>query len=240
MRPQGRSPNLLQSFNHAFDGLVHVFRHQRNLRIHFVAAILVLLACLFFDVSRLEFMAVLIAITFVLIAEMLNSAIEAAIDLSTTETDPRARVAKDVAAGAVLVASVNALVVAYFVFADKLSHVSAGVLYSLRRSPVYLTFVALALAVLIVIVIKATLGKGKALSGGLPSGHAAVAFGGWTAVTYISADTSYGILLSAVTFVMALLTAQSRVESGIHSVVEVALGAVLGIIVATAVFQLWF
>lgn len=219
---------------------MHVFRHQRNMRIHFVAAIVVLVASLFFDLTRLELLAVFIAITFVLMAELINTAVEETIDLVVSEPDPRARVAKDVAAGAVLVAAANALVVAYFVFSDKLTNLSAEVLNALRRSPAHLTFVALVLVVLLVIIIKASQGRGRLLSGGLPSGHAAVAFAGWTAVTFISAGTQYGVLLSAVAFFMALLTAQGRVEAGIHHSREVVFGAILGILVATLIFQLWF
>jgi diacylglycerol kinase (ATP) len=229
---------LLRSFNHAFNGLVYVFRHQRNMRIHFVLALLVLVGSLFFELTRAELLAVFAAITFVFVSEMLNTALEAVIDLVTSEYDPRAKVAKDVAAGAVLVSAVNALVVAYFVFADKAASVSANTLSTIRRSPTHLTFVTLLVVVLVIIIVKATTHKGKPLSGGLPSGHAALAFAGWMAVTFISAGHEYHILLSALTFLMASLTAQTRVESGIHTPLEVVLGALLGAALATLAFQL--
>lgn len=232
--------SLLESFSYAFQGLVHVFRHQRNMQIHFGLSFLVLLAGLFFRLTRLELVAVFFAISLVLIAEMLNTALEAAIDLATSSYDPKAKIAKDVAAGAVLIAAINSLVVAYFVFADKVAFVSADVLEKVRMSPSHLTFVALILVVLLVIVLKARSGRLRALSGGLPSGHAAVAFAGWTAITFIVGGERYGVLVSVVTFFMAVLTAQSRVEAHIHTTREVALGAVLGILVTTLVFQLWF
>jgi diacylglycerol kinase (ATP) len=209
------------------------------MRIHFMLAVLVLLASLFFELSRLELLAVFAAITFVLTAEMLNTAIEWAVDLFTSEFDPRAKVAKDVAAGAVLVAAINSLLVAYFVFADEAASLSTNLLTSVRRSPTHLTFVTLLLVVLVTIVVKAGTGRrGRLLSGGLPSGHAAVAFAGWMAVTFITAGHPYHILLSALTFFMAMLTAQSRVESGIHTPAEVGLGALLGAILSTLIFQL--
>jgi diacylglycerol kinase (ATP) len=227
---------LLRSFNHAFQGLVHVVRYQRNMRIHIAVAFFVLLASLFFDLSRLELVMVIITISMVFMAELLNSAVEAVVDIITDQFDPRARIAKDVAAGAVLVAAINALVVAYLVFADKFSRFSLDLLGAVRRSPTHLTFVALAA----VIAIKAAKGRESLLSGGLPSGHAALAFAGWAAVTFVSAQARQGILVSAIAFIMAALVAQSRVEAGIHSVLEVALGAVLGIVVTTLIFQLWF
>jgi diacylglycerol kinase (ATP) len=74
----------------------------------------------------------------------------------------------------------------------------------------------------------------------LPSGHAAVAFAGWAAVTFVTASVRPGLLVSAIAFGMAVLVAQSRVETGIHSVLEVVLGAILGIVVTMLIFQLWF
>lgn len=230
--------SLLQSFNHAFEGLVHVFRNQRNMRIHFALALAVLTVSLLFNLTRLELLVVFAAIAFVLIAEMLNTALEAAIDLFTEEYDPRAKVAKDVAAGAVLVAATNALLVAYFVFADRLAFVSLDVLSVFRRTPSHLTFITFLIVILLVIVLKARSGRGRALTGGLPSGHAALAFAGWAAITFVAADTAHGILLSAVAFAMAALTAQTRVQAGIHTTVEVILGAVVGILVTGLIFQL--
>ena len=106
-----RRLTIVDSFNYAFEGVVHVLRTQRNMRIHFAIAAGVLLAALGFDVSRLELIALLLAISFVLIAEMLNSAVEAAVDVASTSFDPLAKLAKDVAAGAVLIAAVNAVAV---------------------------------------------------------------------------------------------------------------------------------
>jgi diacylglycerol kinase (ATP) len=238
--PTRSRTTLLRSFNHAFQGLVHAVRYQRNMRIHIAVAFFVLLASLFFDLSRLELVMVIITISMVFMAELLNSAVEAVVDIITDQFDPRARIAKDVAAGAVLVAAINALVVAYLVFADKFSRFSLDLLGAVRRSPTHLTFVALAAVIIAVIAVKAAKGRGSLLSGGLPSGHAALAFAGWAAVTFVSAQARQGILVSAIAFIMAALVAQSRVETGIHSVLEVALGAILGIVVTTLIFQLWF
>lgn len=231
---------LLSSFNYAFQGLVYVFRHQRNMRVHLSLAVLVLLGSLFFDLSRLELLAVLFAIALVFMAEMLNTAIEAAVDLVTSSFDPKAKIAKDAAAGAVLVAAANSLVVAYLVFADKGTDLGANVFSQVRRSPAHLAFIALLVTVLLVIVLKASSGRHSLLSGGLPSGHAAVAFAGWTAVSFLAAGQAYGVLVSVLAFLMAALTAQTRVEAGIHSALEVVLGAIIGILLTTMVFQLWF
>ena len=98
-----RAPTIFDSFNNAAEGIIHVVRTQRNMRIHFAVAVVVLIAALVVNVTKLELIALLISITFVLIAEMINSAIEGAIDIATTSFDPMAKLAKDIAAGAVLI-----------------------------------------------------------------------------------------------------------------------------------------
>lgn len=232
-----RPPSIIESFNYAIEGIVHVLRTQRNMRIHFAVAVAVIIVAAAAGVSRIELIALLISIAFVLVAEMINTAVEGAIDAATTSFDPMAKLAKDIAAGAVLIASVNAVAVGYLVFAGKAADNSARVLDRLRNAPAEITLVALVLTVLIVIATKAWTGRGTPLRGGLPSGHAAIAFAGWMAATYIVGD-SHRFLVSALTFIMAMLVAQTRVESGIHSTLEVAYGGALGALVTLSVFQL--
>jgi diacylglycerol kinase (ATP) len=232
----GRALTLLDSFNYAFEGIIHVLRTQRNLRIHFLAAILVFGAAVWAGVSRLELIALLMAIAFVLVAEMINSAIEGAIDVSTTSFDPNAKLAKDMAAGAVLIASITAVAVGYLVFEGAAADKSARLLDRVRNAPAELTLVALVVVVLVVIATKAWTGRGTPLRGGLPSGHAAVAFAGWMAATYVIGD-DHRFLISSLTFIMALLVAQTRVESGVHSAAEVFYGGTLGALVTLVLFQ---
>ena len=232
-----RRPSIIESFNYAIEGVIHVLRTQRNMRIHFLVAVVVLAVAVAVGVSRLELIALLLAITFVLVAEMINTAVEGTIDAATTSFDPMAKLAKDIAAGAVLIASVNAVAVGYLVFAGKAADKSADVLDKLRDAPAQITLIALVLTILIVIATKAWTGKGTPLRGGLPSGHAALAFSGWIAATYIVGD-SHRFVISGLTFIMALLVAQTRVESGVHSALEVAYGGALGALVTLSVFQL--
>jgi len=232
----GRPPSLLDSFNYAFEGIIHVLRTQRNLRIHFAIAIVVIAAAAALGVERIELIALLIVIAFVLVAEMINSAIEGAIDVSTTSFDPNAKLAKDIAAGAVLISSITAVAVGYLVFAEAAAHRTARLLDRVRDAPAEITLVALVLVILIVIGTKAATGRGTPLRGGLPSGHAAIAFAGWTAATYVTGD-DHRFLISSLTFLMAVLVAQTRVESGVHSALEVLYGGALGALVTLGVFQ---
>ena len=233
-----RSGSLLDSFNYAFEGIIHVLRTQRNMRLHFLIAFVVVIVALIVNVTKLELIVLLISISFVLIAEMINSAVEAAIDIATTSFDPMAKLAKDIAAGAVLIAAANAVAVGYLVFAGKVADRSADLLDRLRQAPAELTLAALILTVIVVIATKAYTGRGTPLRGGLPSGHSALAFAGWIAATY-AAGAAHRFLISTIALIMALLVAQTRVESGVHSTLEVTYGALLGAFATLVVFQVF-
>jgi diacylglycerol kinase (ATP) len=233
-----RPPSILESFNFAFEGIIHVLRTQRNMRIHFLVAAVVLIVAFAAGVSRLELIALLLAIAFVLIAEMINTAVEGAIDVATTSFDPMAKLAKDIAAGAVLIATVTAVAIGYLIFAEQLARPSSRLLDALQEAPVDLTLIALILTVIVVIGTKALTGRGTPLRGGLPSGHSAVAFSGWMAATYVLSDSDHRFLVSSLTFLMALLVAQSRIEAGVHSTLEVAYGGLIGALLTLVLFQL--
>jgi diacylglycerol kinase (ATP) len=132
---------------------------------------------------------------------------------------------------------VTAIAVGYLVFADAAAHRSARVLDRVRDAPAEITLGALLLVILIVIGTKAWTGRGTPLRGGLPSGHAALAFAGWMAATYVAND-DHRFLISSLTFIMALLVAQTRVEAGVHSTLEVLYGGAIGALTTLVLFQL--
>ena len=231
------APSILESFNFAFEGIIHVLRTQRNMRIHFLAAAGVLIAAVSLGVNRLELIALLLSIAFVLIAEMINTAIEGAVDVSTTSFDPNAKLAKDIAAGAVLIATVNAVAIGYLVFAEQVGDRSSRLLDRLSNAPAELTLIALVVTMIVVITTKALTHRGTPLRGGLPSGHAGLAFAGWMAITLVVTEQRF--LVSFVSFILALLVAQTRVESGVHSALEVTYGAVLGAMTTLVLFQVF-
>ena len=235
-----RALTLIDSFNFAIEGLIHVLRTHRNMRIHFAIAIGVMVGAVWAGVNRFELIALLLSIAFVLVTEMINSAIEQAIDVSTTSFDPLAKLAKDIAAGAVLIAAVTAIAIGYLVFSHAIGTSGTSFLDRLRDLPTEVTLIALVLTVLIVIATKAFVGRGTPLRGGLPSGHSAIAFAGWVAVTYILSPKEHRFLVSSIMFIMALLVAQTRIEAGVHSTLEVVYGGLLGALVTLAVFQLFF
>lgn len=229
---------VVRSFEHAYRGLVYAVRTQRNMRFHVVAAALVLVASLLVGVSKLELAVLVLVILLVFVTEMINTALEFAIDLATGEYHPLAKLSKDVSAGAVLVSSVGAVLVGYLVLADDLGPPSLETLDAIRHGPAHLTLVSLGVVALLVLFGKALTRSPHPFYGGMPSGHAAVAFAGWVAASFFAAQGRHAGLVSLITLLMALLVCQSRVESGAHSVYQVAVGALIGGLVTVAAFQL--
>lgn len=236
--PKGRH-RVARSFNHAYRGLVYAVRTQRNMRFHVVVAAFVLVLSLLVGVSKLELAILVLVIAAVFVAEMFNTALEFAVDLVTREYHPLAKLAKDVSAGAVLVTSIAAVAVGYLILSDHLGPFSLETLERVRRWPGHLTLVALVLVSIAVLLGKALTRAPNSFMGGMPSGHAAVAFAGWVAASFVAAEGRFAGLISLITLLMALLVCQSRVESGVHSVYEVVAGAILGTLLAVAVFQLF-
>lgn len=231
-----KSRNLIESFNHAVTGIVHALKTEKNMKFHFIIASLVLILSLFFDFSRLELIMLFFAIALVLVAEMINTAIERSIDLITAEFHPLARLAKDIAAGGVLIAAINSMVVGYLLFFDRLNPLTNLVLYKIKNSPIHLTFIALVLVIVFTIALKTLYykGRGTPFQGGSVSGHAAVSF----CIATIIAFMAHNMLISTLSFMLAFLVGESRVEGRIHSIMEVVLGGLLGVLVGILVFQI--
>lgn len=226
---------LLESFNHAISGIIDAVRTQRNMKIHTLVSVLILLACFLVDLSKLEFLILSLTITSVFVAEMINTAIEAAIDLNTNYYHPLAKVAKNTAAGAVLITAINAIIVGYIIFWDKLEEVSFGVVHKMKDSEPYMIFSAIVIVSLATVIIKAIYGEGTPLKGGMPSGHSALAFSISTAISLITAEPICIIL----SYLMAFITAQSRVDSEVHTIFEVIVGALLGVLLTLLIFTIF-
>lgn len=111
------------SFKHAFDGFIHNVRTQPNFRFHLIATICVVLAGIYFSISTTEWLVLVFTVNMVLVAEMLNTAIESVVDLITLERREDARIAKDVSSAMVLVSAFMATIVGLIVFLPKLANV---------------------------------------------------------------------------------------------------------------------
>lgn len=223
-----------RSFHHAFEGIMYATRTQPNMRVHLVIAALVLLASLFLRLDRYYIVGLIVVIGVVIAMELLNTAVEAIVDLLTVAHHPLAKTAKDAAAGAVLVVSVCAVVIGYLVFYQGLINGGQSVFHAVQAVPSNVAFVVLAVVTIVTLFAKAWVGRGSPLQGGAFSGHAALAFAAATMLTFFYQKP----LAAVLSYFIALLVAQSRVEARIHSTGEVVAGGILGTIVALAIYLL--
>lgn len=111
----------MDACNNAVNGILYATTTQSNVRKQLVIAVTVMLLSLFYNFTTSEFLCLTFAVFMVIFAEMMNTAIETVVDLYTDQYHPKAKIAKDVAAGAVVLVALNACVVAYFLFSEKLN-----------------------------------------------------------------------------------------------------------------------
>ncbi len=225
-----------ESVNHAVDGIIYAFKTERNLKIHFVVTLLVLMACLALDLDKRDIAIIFFAISLVIVAEMFNTAIEAFVDLLTLSHHPLARIAKDVAAGGVLIATINALAISYLIIFSALRKpIVKALIDKIGESWLHIVIIIFSVTIIAIVVGKALGGRGKFMQGGLISGHAAVAFGVSTAILLMTKN----ILATSMAFFLALLVAQSRIEAKFHQWFEVVLGALLGISISLLMYYVF-
>lgn len=104
------------SFKYAFEGLLAALKEEPNLKFHFLAALLVLLLSFVLNISKTDFLIVILVIGLVISIELTNTAIEVVVDRFVESEHPGAKLAKDISAGAVLVAAITSVVVGIIIF----------------------------------------------------------------------------------------------------------------------------
>lgn len=226
---------FFESTNNAINGILHTAKTQRHMRYHLYAAVLLLILSLVLGIGFVEFVVIVILASMVLSAEMLNTAIESIIDVLFREYDSRARTIKDIAAGAVLITAIGAAIVGYTILLGPLRRLFYDGLTIAKHTGEGIAFTALVGVLILVIITKAFFGRGLPLRGGMPSGHAALSFSIWTAITLLTES----FMSSFLVLILAIFVAQSRVSVGIHSPWEVILGAVFGVVITFFMFKLF-
>lgn len=235
--PLRDTKSVLRSFRFAWEGLSFVFATQRHMRVHVLIMALVLIAAWGLGVTTYELLHLLTAFAFVLITEMINTAIEQTVDLTVTTYDPRAKVAKDVAAGAVMLAAAYAVAVGSLGIATSdtfwsiIKHLPQGPPPA-RLGPVQAVLIGAILMAVFITWAKQKTGRGSFWRGGVISGHTALGFLIATSIVIITRSPAVACLALA----LALLVSQSRIQARIHSPLEVIIGGILGIVVAIIIF----
>lgn len=115
-----KAKKLINSFKYALEGIKTAIKEEQNLKIHIIVMILVIIAGIIFKISQIEWIICIILFGFVISLELVNTAIENTVDLVTMEIKPKAKIAKDVAASAVLIAAITATIIGLIIFIPKI------------------------------------------------------------------------------------------------------------------------
>lgn len=228
--------NWFESLNFAIEGVIYAFKTQRHVRYHYIIAAAALFLSLFLELPVIEFVLFAMAVIILLFAEMMNTAIEETVNLVEDKHHMIAKNAKDVSAGAVLIASIGVGIMSYMIFTKYIYEPMGLLLRDARTFSGHIAVISLLLVLIAVVTLKALAGKGRPLHGGMPSGHSAVAFSLATSISLISLDP-FVVILSAV---LAVMVSHSRLVGGIHTRVEVFLGGLLGLGLTLLIFRVFF
>lgn len=225
-----------ESLNYAIEGVIYAFKTQRHIRYHYVIAAGALFLSLFLELPMVEFVLFAMSVIILLFAEMMNTAVEEAVNLIEDKHHILAKNAKDVSAGAVLIASVGVAIMVYMIFTKYLYEPMSFALRDARMFSGHIAIISLLLVLIAVVTLKATVGRGQPLHGGMPSGHAAVAFSLFTSISLLTLEPLVVILA----FALAVMVSHSRLIGGIHTKLEIFLGGLLGFGLTLLVFRIFF
>ena len=227
--------NFIDAWRNAINGIIYATTTQSNIKKQLLIAVFVVIISLFFELSKAEFLIFMFTIVLILFAEMVNTAIETVVDLYTDLYHPKAKVAKDVAAGGVVITAINALIVAYFLFFDKVSDIGLQFIRNIVSSPIHLAFSTVIIVVIAILslIAMATTNKHKFLNKKfMPSGHTALSFAANT-IIWLMTDN---IVVLTLSLIMAILVSESRIEAKKHTLSEVVFSASVGIIAVLIIY----
>lgn len=229
-----KNKSFATALGHAMDGVIRAFKTERNLRIDYIIGLIVLVTSLFFDFTKTEFACICLTVGFVIFAEMINSTVEYIVDLITDKYDDRAKAAKDIAAGGVLIASCVSVVVAYFLFVDKISNASVAIISSILNSKLHILFTIVFAVVILTVILKGIFGKDDDYAHSGPSIRIALAF----ALTTYSYIITKSLLVCGIAFVLSILITGSRIKGKKNKIIYTILSASIGILLVLIIYQI--
>ena len=115
-----KTKRLINSFKYAFEGIATSFKTEQNMKIHIIMAIIVVILGILFKITKIEWIACIFSIVIVIASELFNTAIETIVDMITEEKNEKAKIAKDVSAGAVLITAIGAAIIGIIIFFPKI------------------------------------------------------------------------------------------------------------------------
>lgn len=235
--PKMKNSNFFDACQNALNGIIYAITTQSNIKKQLIIAVAVMLVSLFFDLNKAEFLCLMFTVVLIIVAEMINTAIETVVDLYTDLYHPKAKIAKDVGAGAVVITAINAIIVAYFLFFEKISTIGLNLIEEVVNSPVHLAFVAILLTVIVIVTLRAAATKNHhkfIKENFMPSGQTAIAFAGLTIIWL----TTRNVVVFTISLVLALIVAINRYENKKRSKSEIIVGACVGIMIVVLLYGL--
>lgn len=231
--------NFIQACNNAVNGIVYCATTQTNITKQLILGTIVMILSLFYNFTTSEFLCLTFAVFFVIFAEMVNTAIETIVDLLVDVYHPKAKIAKDVGAGAVVLTAINAIIVAYFLFfrETEITQMADSIFNQVLSSPTHLVFVAIILTVIAILAMKGAFKKKELASNGestfLPSGQSALAFAVLTAIWL----NSKNLIVFCLSLILSLMIVGDRISNK-KTFAEVLYGAFMGMLIVILVYGL--
>ncbi len=229
-----KNKSIFSAMKNALNGIIHVFKTERNLRIYYVIGALVFCTSFFFNFTKTEFACLCLTIGFVIFAEMINSTIEYMVDLITDKYDERAKAAKDIAAGGVLIAATVAVIVAYFLFIDKIKGASLLLFSQMINSNIHLLTTILFIVILLTVILKGVFSKSRNYVKAFPSTRIVISFGLATFLLLITKS----IMVGGVAFALCFIISELKRENEKVNTAFIILSALLGILLVLIVYQI--
>lgn len=224
--------NFLESLNCAAEGVIFALKSELHLRVHFIFLVLLILISLILNFTFYDFCLVMVLSAVVIMAELINTAIEHILNMFTRDFHITVKYVKDISAGAVLFVSLISLLLGIQIVSKYIFYQP----YNVSESMLFISSIAVFLSVIAVVFFKAFFNSGRPFKGGMPSGHAAVSFSIF--VSIFMATTN--IFLVVIAFLAAIIISFSRLFFGIHKRQEVLYGAILGSGITLLLFKLFY
>lgn len=233
-----KNKTFFSATKNALNGIIHAFKTERNLRLDYLIGAIVLVISLFFDFSKVEYICLLITIGFVIFAEMINTTVEYIVNLIIDEYNINAKAAKDIAAGNVLIASGISVMIAYFLFVDKIRHASTIIINEVLSSKSHLLVTILFITVILIVILKGLFSKEKNNNyvKAFPSARVTISF---ALATYLFVITK-NLIVGGVAFALSIMVSSIKRENDRTTILQIVISAFLGFLIVIAVYQLTF
>ena len=123
MKDKKTRPSIIEAFNAAIQGIIYTFKYERNMKIHIFIMILVIIAGIILKINKSEWIICIILFAIVIGSELFNTSIETIVDMVMPEKNEKAKIAKDVSAGAVLVVAIGAAIIGLVIFVPRILNI---------------------------------------------------------------------------------------------------------------------